>query len=85
MLGGSTRSVLDVVLYAAHLLFLLRALLVESQPLFGRTMAWKTVDAATGALADGETEVAPLRAYQPWPPGEIEANLLRGSAASEIA
>ncbi|MBW2391677.1 MAG: DUF3556 domain-containing protein, partial [Deltaproteobacteria bacterium] len=27
VLGGSTRSVLDVVLYAAHLLFLLRALL----------------------------------------------------------
>jgi hypothetical protein len=42
------------------------------------------VDAATGVLAEGETEVAPLRAYQPWPTGEIEANFLSGSAAGKI-
>jgi hypothetical protein len=45
----------------------LRVVGVESQPLFGRAMRWKVVDAASGAVAEGETEIAPMRALQPWP------------------
>jgi hypothetical protein len=48
----------------------LRVVTVESQPLFGRTMAWKIVDAASGVLEEGETEIARMRARLPWPTGE---------------
>jgi hypothetical protein len=44
----------------------LRVVMVESQPLFGRTMAWQVVDAASGVLAEGETEIAAMRDRQPW-------------------
>jgi hypothetical protein len=44
-----------------------RVVMVESQPLFGRTMAWQVVDAARGVLAKGETAIAPMRAAAPWP------------------
>jgi len=47
----------------------LRVLMVESQPLFGRTMQWKVVDAASGVLEEGATEIAPMRNLQPWPSG----------------
>lgn len=47
----------------------LRVIMVESQPLFGRSMSWKIADAANGILEQGETEIAPLRAYQAWPTG----------------
>jgi hypothetical protein len=47
----------------------LRVVMVESQPLCGRTMAWKAVDAATGVIAAGEVEVSPLRELQAWPTG----------------
>lgn len=47
----------------------LRVVLVESQPLFGRTMKWRVVDAAGGLVDEGETEIAPMRALQPWPTG----------------
>ena len=40
----------------------LRVVMVESQPLFGRTMKWKIMDAATGPIAEGETEIGPMRA-----------------------
>jgi hypothetical protein len=43
-----------------------RVVMVESQPLFGPTMRWRIVDAATGVLEEGETEIAPMRALQPW-------------------
>ena len=43
-----------------------RVVMVESQPLFGPTMRWRIVDAATGTLEEGETEIAPARALQPW-------------------
>ncbi len=49
----------------------LRVIMVESQPLFGRTMAWKIVDAATGLCEEGESEIAPLRALQAWPTGSM--------------
>jgi len=45
----------------------LRVVMVESQPLFGRSMAWKIVDAKRGVLDAGETEIAPTRALPPWP------------------
>jgi len=47
----------------------LRVVMVESQPLFGRTMKWKIVDAANGVLEEGETEIDPMRAVQPYPTG----------------
>jgi Transmembrane protein of unknown function (DUF3556) len=59
-----------------------RVVMVESQPLFGRTMRWQIVDAATGVVDEGETAIAPMRALQPWPVGEHAASLLRGSAAA---
>jgi hypothetical protein len=60
----------------------LRVVMVESQPLFGRTMQWKVVDAASGMLAEGETEIAPMRSLQPWPAGEHARALLRGPAGA---
>ena len=57
----------------------LRVIMVESQPLFGRSMAWKIVDAATGLLEEGQTEIAPLRAYQAWPTGEVAEAFVRGA------
>ncbi|TFG96024.1 MAG: hypothetical protein E4H11_04075 [Myxococcales bacterium] len=58
----------------------LRVVMVESQPLFGRTMQWKVVDAASGVLEEGETEIAPMRGLQPWPTGKHAEALLRGRA-----
>jgi hypothetical protein len=60
----------------------LRVVMVESQPLFGRTMQWKVVDAASGVLEQGETEIAPMRGLQPWPTGEHAEALLRGRAGA---
>lgn len=57
-----------------------RVVMVESQPLFGRSMYWKVVDAATGVLAGGETELAPMRAPPPWPTGPHADAMPRGSA-----
>lgn len=57
----------------------LRVVMVESQPLFGRYMAWKAVDAVTGILAQGKTEIAPMRDKQPWPTGEYAEAFARGS------
>jgi len=58
----------------------LRVVAVESQPLFGRTMRWRVVDAARGVLAEGETEIGPMRALQPWPTGPY-AEALRPARA----
>jgi hypothetical protein len=58
----------------------LRVVMVESQPLFGRTMQWKVVDAASGVLEEGETEIARMRGLQPWPTREHAEALLRGRA-----
>jgi hypothetical protein len=57
----------------------LRVIMVESQPLFGRTMSWKIVDAATGIREQGETEIAPLRALQAWPTGSMADAYVGGS------
>jgi hypothetical protein len=47
----------------------LRVVMVESQPLFGRTMQWQIVDAASGVVDRGETVIAAMRGLQPWPTG----------------
>jgi hypothetical protein len=59
-----------------------RVVMVESQPLFGRTMQWQIVDAASGVLARGETALAPMRAVQPWPTGRYAEAFLRGRPAA---
>jgi hypothetical protein len=46
-----------------------RVIMVESQPIFGRAMQWKVVDAKRGVIATGETAIAPMRAVPPWPTG----------------
>jgi len=56
----------------------LRMVAVESQPLFGPTMQWRVVDAATGELERGETAISPMRALQPYPEGEHLEALRRG-------
>jgi hypothetical protein len=45
----------------------LRCVFIESQPLFGTKLAWRIIDAATGALARGEVDVRDLEKLQPWP------------------
>jgi hypothetical protein len=59
----------------------LRVVMVESQPLFGRSMRWRIADAAKGVFREGETEIAPLRALPPWPAGAHAEALLRGRRA----
>lgn len=44
----------------------LRCIFVESQPLFGSSLAYRIVDAASGPLESGELPVAELRSRQPW-------------------
>jgi Transmembrane protein of unknown function (DUF3556) len=63
----------------------LRVIMVESQPLFGRTMRWRIADAAKGVLRHGETEIGPMRALQPWPTGSHAEALLRGRSRPEHA
>jgi hypothetical protein len=62
----------------------LRVVTVEAQPLFGRTMEWKVVDAASGVLAEGATDIAAMRALPPWPSGE-HAAAFRGPASDRTA
>jgi hypothetical protein len=60
-----------------------RVVTVESQPLFGRTMHWKVVDAASGMIESGETVLSAMRGVQPWPTGRYaEAFERRSPAAS---
>jgi len=58
----------------------LRVVMVESQPLFGSTMAWRVVDAKAGLLAEGKTRISPKRSLQAWPVGETAKAFLRGRA-----
>jgi hypothetical protein len=44
----------------------LRCIFVESQPMLGKTMAWRVADAERGVIARGELEVEELRTRQPW-------------------
>ena len=56
----------------------LRVVMVESLPLFGRKMKWRIVDAATGVIEEGETDLVGLRFETPYPAGEYAEALLRG-------
>jgi hypothetical protein len=47
----------------------LRVILVESQPLLGKSMAWRIVDAKRGRVAEGETLMHDMAEWQPWPTG----------------
>ncbi len=60
----------------------LRVVMVESQPLLGRTMKWQIVDAASGVLERGETEIAPMRELPPWPTGPYAEAFGRGRASA---
>ena len=60
----------------------IRVVMVESQPLFGRTMQWKVVDAATGVVARGATELASMRGVQPWPTGRYAEAFQRARPAA---
>jgi hypothetical protein len=44
----------------------LRCLFVEGQPVHRPRMRWRTVDAKTGLLEEGEVSIAKMRARQPW-------------------
>jgi hypothetical protein len=61
-----------------------RVIMVESQPIFGRTMQWKIADAKRGVIAEGETAIAPMRAAMPWPTGAA-AEALASRHASAVS
>ncbi len=63
----------------------LRVVSVESEPLFGHTMAWKIHDAKTGLVDEGVTDMRPMRALQPWPTGAHAEAFLRGRARAQSA
>lgn len=44
----------------------LRCIFVESQPLLGRSLGYRIVDASSGLMASGELDVGELRTRQPW-------------------
>jgi hypothetical protein len=54
-----------------------RVVMIESQPLFGRSMRWQIVDAASGVLETGETLLAPMHAVQPFPTGKYAEAFVR--------
>jgi hypothetical protein len=62
-----------------------RVVMVESLPLFGKTMKWKIVDAKAGVLEEGETEIRPLQAVQPYPTGDYARAFTRGARADVSA
>jgi hypothetical protein len=49
----------------------LRCVFIESQPLFGRSLGYRIVDARAGLIEAGELEVAALRERQPWDSGAV--------------
>ena len=55
-----------------------RLISIESQPMFGSSMAWKIYDAATGLIEEGETEMGPMRDVAPWPTGRYAEAFERG-------
>jgi hypothetical protein len=59
-----------------------RVVMIESQPLFRSTMAWKIVDAASGVLEEGVTDLDRFREVQPWPTGAHAEALVRGRRAT---
>ena len=51
----------------------LRVICVEAQPILGSTLHWRIVDAATGKLAEGHTELSELARRKPWDCGTTAA------------
>jgi hypothetical protein len=45
-------------------------------------MQWKVVDAATGVVARGETDLPSMREVQPWPTGRYADALRRARPAA---
>ncbi len=60
----------------------LRVVMVESQPLFSRYMKWRIVDAATGLVEEGVTDVTAMHDETPYPTGEYADALRRGNPAA---
>jgi hypothetical protein len=46
--------------------------MVESQPMFRRTLRYRVVDASAGRIDEGDVEVGDLRERQPWVGDPIE-------------
>jgi len=44
----------------------LRCIFVKSQPILGKTLSYRIVDAATGVIEQGKLPVAELLTRQPW-------------------
>lgn len=61
----------------------LRVVMVESQPLFGRTMQWKIIDAKSGMIDSGATDIAAMRDVQPWPTGAYAQAFRPGRSAED--
>jgi hypothetical protein len=59
-----------------------RVISIESQPLFDASMRWKVIDAASGVIAEGHTQLADYDDVQPYPTGRFAAALTRGQRAS---
>ena len=49
----------------------LRAIMVESQPLLGRSLHWRIFDAKRGLLEEGDAPLSELARRDPWDFGEI--------------
>lgn len=49
-----------------------RAVMIESQPFFEKTMHWRIVDAHDGLIAEGHVVVADLLDVQPWASGGLD-------------
>jgi hypothetical protein len=63
----------------------LRVVMVESQPLFGKTMSWRVADAKTGQLAEGKTVMSQMRDSPPWPAGPYAEAFTQGAASAPDA
>jgi hypothetical protein len=59
-----------------------RIVSVESQPLFGRTMHWRVIDAVDGVVAQGHTRLNDYLDVQPWPTGRFAEALVRGRSSA---
>lgn len=59
-----------------------RVVMVESQPLFGPTMSWKVVDAKTGVVVRGETNIASMLDVTPYPTGKYAEAFGKSSSSS---
>ena len=59
-----------------------RVVSVESSPLFDPSMEWKILDAATGLVDEGKTDLTAMHGETPWPSGKYAAAFARGRSAA---